>query len=91
MKRIALALACAVMLAGSGCCGFGYPYWGGGGGGGCGGGYGGGYGAGYAPGGCPGGSCGAYPGAYMGGAGPTGLQSLRSTSICSIRNASCGH
>lgn len=59
MKRLVLTLACAAMLTGSGCCGFGYPYWGGGG-----------YGAGYAPtygggyGGCPGGACGGYPGAY---------------------------
>jgi len=61
MKRFALMMACALMLAGSGCCGFGGPF----------GGYGGGYGAGYGPsyggGGCPGGACGAFPGAYNGG------------------------
>ncbi len=53
MKRFAILLACTVMLAGAGCCGY-SPYGGGGG-----------YGAGYAPtygGGCPGGNCGAYGG-----------------------------
>lgn len=67
MKRFAVLLSCALMIAGSGCCCH-QPY------GACGG-YGGGYGAGYAPtysapygggGGCPGGNCGpAYPGAYI--------------------------
>lgn len=68
MKRYALLITCAFMLASSGCCLFGRP---------CG--YGG-YGAGYAPsfggypaqGGCPSGACGQYPGAYMGGA-PTAV------------------
>ncbi len=67
MKRFALAITCAMMLSGSGCCLFGYP----------GGGWGAGYpptygGAGYGGGACPTGACGTYPGAYSGGA-PTAV------------------
>lgn len=66
MKRLALATVCMALLANSGCCLFGQPWWGGYGyGTGYGPAYGGSY-QGYPAGGCPNGACGTLPGAYNG-------------------------